>query len=72
MRINKANIANKPIPKKNKSNNFASIKKIPNTVTAINTNSVIINDFNFFIFKFLIFSKDKIFIFNANTFLLFC
>jgi hypothetical protein len=48
MRINKANIANKPIPKKNKSNNFASIKKIPNAVTAININSVMVNDLNFF------------------------
>ncbi len=49
MTVNKAN---RLIPKKNNSNNPVLNKKIANAVTAINTNSVIINDFNFFIFKF--------------------
>ena len=46
MTVNKTN---KLIPKKNNSNNFLSIKKILNAVTAININSVIINDLNSFI-----------------------
>ena len=50
MTVNKTN---KLIPKKNNSNNFLSIKKILNAVTAININSVIINDFNFFICCYL-------------------